>query len=130
MLINRLLSYARMTTKRGTGAIIAPPMPCITRAKTKSDKLGASAHKIEPAVNNIKANEKIRRVPYRSHNQPLKGINNASVSAYAIIVDCILRADSFKSAAMVGRAVFKIVASSICMKIAKASNIGKNREGC
>ena len=43
--------------------------------------------------------------------------------------DCILSGETCRSAAMAGRAVFKMVASSICMKMEMAINSGNQREG-
>ena len=46
-----------------------------------------------------------------------------------MIADCIFNGDCPRSIAMAGNAVFKIVASSCCIKMAIASKIGRKGDG-
>jgi hypothetical protein len=75
-----LLSIERNSTRRPTGVIIAPPMPCRMRASTKSVIECDSAQPIEPNMNRQIAIENTRRAPNRSAVQPLAGMNTASDS--------------------------------------------------
>ena len=52
-------------------------------------------------------------------------MSKANVSAYDTMTDCMFKGDTFKSAAMAGKAVLSTVVSSICMKMAMANNSGK-----
>jgi hypothetical protein len=70
----------RSSTRRPTGVIIAPPMPCRKRAVTKATSEPEMAHRIEPATNTRMAMRKIFLAPYRSAIQPLTGMKMASAT--------------------------------------------------
>ena len=67
-----LLSTERSSTSRPTGVIIAPPMPCRMRARTKSVTEVDSAQPIEPTMNIAIAIAKTcaRRTGRRSSRSP------------------------------------------------------------
>jgi hypothetical protein len=71
-------SIERTSTRRPTGVIIAPPMPCTMRAATMLSTEAASAQPIEPSMNTAMAARNTVRAPKRSAVQPLAGINTAS----------------------------------------------------
>ncbi len=68
---------ARSRTSRPTGVVIAPPKPCSTRIATSSARLSASPHSVEPSVKMARAAANTRRVPKRSANHELTGMNTA-----------------------------------------------------
>jgi hypothetical protein len=70
----------RTRASRPTGVIIAPPMPCTTRAATSMWLFTASPQSNEPSVNSETAQVNTRRVPNRSAIQPLMGMNTARQS--------------------------------------------------
>ena len=74
---SRLL-MVRTSTRRPTGVIMAPPMPCTMRATTKSVSELDSAQPIEPSTNTAIAARNTVRAPKRSAVQPLAGMNTAS----------------------------------------------------
>ncbi|KAG1166246.1 hypothetical protein G6F35_018303 [Rhizopus arrhizus] len=78
--IKSLLGVFLSSTRRPTGTIIAPPIPCRTRSATKPQRLLTSAQAREARVNRINAEEKTRRLPNRSAIQPLMGMNTPSVN--------------------------------------------------
>ena len=53
----------RSSTRRPTGTIIAPPMPCRTREATRNARLSARPHSTEPMVNTAIAARNTVRVP-------------------------------------------------------------------
>ena len=53
----------RSSTRRPTGTIIAPPMPCSTREATRNASVSARPHRIEPTVNTAIAARNTVRVP-------------------------------------------------------------------
>ena len=57
------LAAVRSSTKRPTGTIIAPPMPCRMRDTTKNHSVSARPHKTEPMVNTAIAARNTVRVP-------------------------------------------------------------------
>ncbi|MCY1240873.1 hypothetical protein D9M72_537420 [compost metagenome] len=73
-----LRGVPRTSTRRATGVIIAPPMPCRKREKTKATRLLEMAQKMEPAMKTRIAARKIFLAPKRSAIQPLKGMKIAS----------------------------------------------------
>ncbi|MNI66485.1 hypothetical protein D3C73_1220510 [compost metagenome] len=73
-------SVVRSTARRPTGTIIAPLIPCSTRAATKVSRLLLNPHINEDKVNNTIAELNTQRVPKRSANQPLMGMNTATAS--------------------------------------------------
>lgn len=79
-LTSALLSTERSSTRRPTGVIIAPPMPCRMRANTKSVTEVESAQPTEPTMNTPTAIANTMRAPKRSAVQPLAGMNTASDS--------------------------------------------------
>jgi hypothetical protein len=68
----------RISTMRPTGVIMAPPMPCATRAMTKPVSELDSAQPIEPIMNTAMAARNTVRAPKRSAVQPLAGMKIAS----------------------------------------------------
>ena len=68
----------RTSTMRPTGVIIAPPMPCKIRAKTKSVSEDDIAQAIEPSTKTPMAVRNTVRAPKRSAVQPEAGMNTAS----------------------------------------------------
>ncbi len=58
-----LFAAVRISTRRPTGIIIAPPAPWITRANTRNGRLSARPHRIEPSVNTAIASRKMLRPP-------------------------------------------------------------------
>ena len=74
------LSAARRTTRRPTGTIIAPPMPCSTRATVSSPRLVLSAQRPEDTVNRPMAAENTNRAPKRSAIHPLTGMKTPRAS--------------------------------------------------
>ena len=73
-------STDRRITSRPTGTIIAPPIPCSTRAPTNCGKLSERPHRIEPTVNSAIAARNTVRVPNRSATLPLAGMKTARLS--------------------------------------------------
>lgn len=73
-------STVRSRISRPSGAIIAPPAPCSTRAATMVGRLSASEHRIEPPTNTQIDAPNTRRRPKRSAIAPLAGISTASAS--------------------------------------------------
>ncbi len=63
--------------RRPTGVIIAPPMPCSTRAATNEPSPVESAQAIEPAAKTTMAARNMFLAPKRSAIQPEAGINTA-----------------------------------------------------
>jgi len=72
-----LRSTLRISTRRPTGIIIAPPMPCSSRASTRKDSVGASAQRMEPATKTAMAARKTVREPKLSAIRPLAGMKIA-----------------------------------------------------
>ena len=68
----------RRMTSRPTGTIMAPPMPCRMRNRTKSGRPWAKPHAAEPRVKTTMAARNTVRAPKRSATQPLNGMNTAS----------------------------------------------------
>lgn len=75
-----LRGVPRTSTRRATGVIIAPPIPCRNREKTKAGRLFEMAQKIDPAMKTRIAARKILLAPKRSAIQPLKGMKIASAT--------------------------------------------------
>ena len=71
------LGNVRTRASRPTGVIMAPPMPCTTRAATSIGIFSASPQNSEPRVNRNTAQVKTRLVPNRSAIQPLMGMKTA-----------------------------------------------------
>jgi len=61
-------------TKRPTGDIMAPPMPCTMRAMTNSQSPFERPQAIEPIMKMPIAARNTVRAPNRSAIQPLKGM--------------------------------------------------------
>src|SRR6266699_324088 len=76
--ISARLSTERISTRRPTGVIIAPPIPCTMRATTKSVSEEDAAQPIEPSTNTTIAARNTVRPPNRSAVQPLIGMNTAT----------------------------------------------------
>src|SRR5229473_342617 len=82
--ISARLSTVRISTRRPTGVIIAPPIPCTMRAITKSVSEEDAAQPTEPSTNTAIATRNTARPPNRSAVQPLIGMNTASESRYEV----------------------------------------------
>jgi hypothetical protein len=74
------LGTVRSSTRRPTGTIIAPPMPCTMRARTSIHNDCAKPQAIEPKVKTMIAPVNTRRAPKRSAVQPLIGMKTARLS--------------------------------------------------
>ena len=70
----------RSSTRRPTGIIIAPPMPCSTRLPTSIGSDCERPHSTEPNVNNPIAARNTLREPNLSAACPLAGMNTARLS--------------------------------------------------
>jgi len=70
----------RSRTRRATGVIIAPPMPCRKRDSTNWKRFDENAQQIEPITKTRIAMRKIFLAPKRSAIQPLIGMNMASAT--------------------------------------------------
>ena len=79
-LIMRSFGVPRSTTRRPTGTIIAPPMPCSTRIAMNAPSESARPHSSDAPVNTAIAAANTVRAPIRSATQPLIGISTPSVS--------------------------------------------------
>ena len=73
-------SVVRSSSSRPTGTIIAPPVPCSTRARMKPGSDDDRPQQIEPMVKTTMAARNTVRVPNRSATQPEAGMNTASAS--------------------------------------------------
>ena len=58
-----VFAAVRSSTRRPTGTIIAPPIPCRTRAATRNARLSARPHRTEPMVNTAIAARNTVRAP-------------------------------------------------------------------
>ncbi len=72
-------SVVRKTTSRPTGTIMAPPIPCTTRAAAKLHSPVLKPHAMEARVKIATAAQNTLRAPYRSAMKPLAGRKTASV---------------------------------------------------
>ncbi len=70
----------RRTTSRPTGTIMAPPIPCTTRAAVNSAKVLLIPQIIDASVKIAIADENTVRAPSLSATHPLTGMKTASVS--------------------------------------------------
>ena len=75
-----LRSTERRITRRPTGTIMAPPMPCRILAATNSASPPDRPHRMLPRVNRAMAARNTVRVPKRSATLPLAGMNTARLS--------------------------------------------------
>ena len=73
-------STVRTRMRRATGVIIAPPIPCRNREKTKAGRLFEMAQKIDPAMKTRIAARKILLAPKRSAIQLETGMKIASAT--------------------------------------------------
>ena len=73
-----LLGVARTSTRRPTGVIIAPPMPCRKRDTTKAGSESEMAQATEPTMKTPIAARNTFLAPKRSAIQPLIGMKIAS----------------------------------------------------
>jgi hypothetical protein len=73
-----LFFVVRTSTRRPTGVIIAPPMPCRKRATTNSIRPDEIAQKMEPTTKTQMARRKMRLAPNLSAIHPLIGMKTAS----------------------------------------------------
>ena len=119
-------AVARSTTRRPTGTIMAPPIPCRMRAPTSIARLlliaQSGGHR-----NVTMAISRIRRPPKRSVSQPLTGMPMAIVTRYAVIATLMSIALTPRSAAIAGAAVAMIVPSRISMKNVPATSRANGR---
>ena len=74
------LGIERSTTRRPTGTIIAPPIPCKMRAPTNSGKLFTAEQATDPSVKTTMAEQKTVRAPNLSAIQPDIGMKMPSDS--------------------------------------------------
>lgn len=74
------LGTVRSRITRPTGTIMAPAMPCTTRAITSCARSWDKAQATELRANRAMAPMKTRRAPKRSAAQPLTGTNTATAS--------------------------------------------------
>lgn len=77
--ISLLRGKLRSRISRPTGVIMAPPSPCRARIASSMPKLLAIPHSAEPRVKVNSASANTFRAPNLSANQPLTGMNTASV---------------------------------------------------
>ena len=61
------------------GIIIAPPIPCTTRAATSPPMLGAAPHRVDPSVNTPIPARNIRLRPTTSPSRPIGSKSSAKV---------------------------------------------------
>ncbi len=71
------MGTARSRTRRPTGTIIAPPIPCRKRAATNAASVLDAAHDSDPMTNTTMALANTVREPIRSATQPLIGMKTA-----------------------------------------------------
>src|SRR5215212_1462127 len=126
-LTSALLSIERSSTRRPTGVIIAPPMPCTIRAITKWVTEVDSAHPIEPAMKTATARLNTIRAPKRSAVHPLAGIKTASDNRYDVIASFRVSGLVPMSAAIAGSEVAMTVESMFSMNRAVATMRGIRR---
>ena len=131
-----LRGVARISTRRATGVIIEPPMPCRNRETTKVGSELEKAQAIEPTTKTAMARRKMLVAPKRSAIQPEIGMKMASDTKYD--VSASFRAIGLvpMSAAMAGSEVAITVESMFSMNKATArmsgvmrSNSGIGRKG-
>jgi hypothetical protein len=70
----------RSSTSRPTGVIMAPPMPCRKRDRTKVRSESEMAQNTDPMTKTSRARRKIFFAPNRSAIQPLIGMKIASAT--------------------------------------------------
>src|SRR5215468_861476 len=115
-------SVLRSTISRPTGTIMAPPIPCRTRAAVNCQSVPLAAHSTEESVNVTIAQANTVRAPNRSVTQPLAGMNTATVSRYADIPMLRSTAATPNDCAIWGSAVAITVPSSCSMNNAPATS--------
>ena len=108
-----LRGTARTRTRRATGVIIAPPMPCKKRDRTNAISDPETAQSIEPATKTRIAMRNTRFAPNLSAIQPLTGMKIASATRYAVRASFSAIGLVPISAAMAGSEV-AITVESIC----------------
>src|SRR5436305_7447746 len=126
-LTSALFSMERSSTRRPTGVIIAPPMPCTMRAITKPVTEEDSAQPIDPSMKTPIATANTMRAPKRSAVQPLAGMNTASESRYEVIASFSVRGLVPMSTAIAGSEVAITVESMFSMNRAVATMSGIRR---
>ena len=114
----------RTRIRRPTGTIMAPPMPCTTRASSNHSKVGASPQPMEARVKMMMASRKMVRAPNLSATQPDTGRKAASDSMKEVMMRCSRRGVSPSDRAMAGSAVANAVESRFCMNRAQATISG------
>ena len=77
---NSLFGTARTSTRRPTGVIIDPPMPCRKRAITNSGRVDDMEQAIEPRMKTSNAIRKMFFAPNLSAIQPLMGMKTPSAT--------------------------------------------------
>jgi len=77
-LTSSLRGVARSSTRRATGVIIEPPIPCRNRDSTNVGSELEKAQAIEPIMNTTIAMRKMLVAPQRSAIQPEIGMKMAS----------------------------------------------------
>ena len=120
----------RKITRRPTGTIMAPPIPCTMRDSTTSSSVLERPHRIEPRVKTMIAARKTLRAPNLSAAQPDSGMKTARARRYDVSASLSATGSSFKSTAIAGKAVANTVPSKFSMNKAVATMSGvRNREG-
>ena len=77
---NSFFGTARTSTRRPTGVIIDPPMPCRKRAITNSGRLDDMEQATEPSTKTRSAMRKMFFAPNLSAIQPLIGMKTPSAT--------------------------------------------------
>jgi hypothetical protein len=120
----------RSSTRRPTGTIIAPPMPCRKRAATNAASVPDTAHNSDPATNTTMALANTVREPMRSATQPLIGMNTARPTRYEVSASLSASGLSPISAAIAGSEVAITVESMFSMKSEQATMSGMRTVRC
>lgn len=118
---------ARTSTRRPTGVIIAPPMPCRKREPTKASSEFAKAQKIDPTTKTPIAMRNTRLAPNRSAIQPETGMKIASATKYEVSASFSVIGLVPISAAIAGSDVAMTVESICSMNSATARMSGMVR---
>ena len=122
-----LRGVARISTRRATGVIIEPPMPCRNRETTKVGSELEKAQAIEPITKMAMATRKMLVAPNRSAIQPLMGMKMASDTKYEVRASFRAIGLVPMSVAMAGRDVAITVESMFSMNRATARMSGVRR---
>src|SRR6185437_7510620 len=97
-------------------------MPCSTRAATSCVNVCDTPQASEPTVKIRIDAANMRRVPKRSDNHALAGMQIASVRTYLVSAVFSAIGGTTSACAILGTAVLTMVESSVCMKNAAATS--------